>query len=66
VGEDMTESSTSDEPQGSGENQVAEKVFSSEKREDIWAIVIALGIFVFSLAFPEQVYNFFRDTLYLF
>jgi hypothetical protein len=62
----MTESSTSDEPQGSGENKVAEKVFSSEKREDIWAIVIALGIFVLSLTFPEQVYNFFRDTLYLF
>ena len=62
----MTESSASDERQGSGKNQVAEKVFSSEKREDIWAIIIALGIFIFSLLFPEQVYNFFRDTLYLF
>lgn len=62
----MTESSTSNDRQGPRGEKVAVDVFSSEKREDIWAIIIALGIFVFSLIFPEQVHDFFRNGLYLF
>ena len=44
----------------------AQEVFSSEKREDIWAIIIAMGVLVLSLAFPDQVYHFFKYGLYLF
>jgi len=44
----------------------AQEVFSSEKREDIWAIIIAVGILVLSFGFPEQVRHFFTQTLYLF
>lgn len=45
---------------------VAEEVFSSEKREDIWAIIIVLAIFLLSVAFPAQIHHFFSKTLYLF
>jgi len=45
---------------------VAEEVFSSEKREDIWAIVIAVAVFLFSVAFPTQIQHFFTQTLFLF
>lgn len=46
--------------------RMAEDVFSSEKREDIWAIILALAILVCSLAFPEQFHDFFASTLYFF
>ncbi|MBH98259.1 MAG: hypothetical protein CMM56_07375 [Rhodospirillaceae bacterium] len=59
-------SSTSKEKLESDVTQNAEETFSSEKREDLWAIIIALGIFVCSLLFPDQVFNFFRDVLYFF
>ena len=62
----MIDSSTSDDRQGPRGDKVADEVFSSEKREDIWAILIALGIFVVSLIFPEQIHDFFRNGLYLF
>ena len=39
---------------------------SSEKREDIWALLIAGAIMVASLAAPQAIYSFFADTLYLF
>ncbi len=39
---------------------------SSEKREDIWALLIALGVLVICFVIPEQVYAFFKSTLYLF
>ncbi len=45
---------------------LAEEVFSSEKREDIWAIIIAMGTLIFSVAFPDQVYYFFKQVLYPF
>jgi len=45
---------------------VAEEVFSSEKREDIWAIIIVLVIFLLSIAFPAQLHHFFSKALYLF
>lgn len=56
----------SDEPQKTEVEHVAEEVFSSEKREDIWAIIIATGIFLLSVAFPGQVHHFFSKVLYLF
>ena len=49
-----------------GVEQVAEHVFSSEKREDFWAIIIAIGIFLLSVAFPDQIHHFFNKVLYLF
>jgi hypothetical protein len=45
---------------------LAEEVFSSEKREDVWAILIAVAVLVLSLAFPEHVYHFFKTGLYVF
>ena len=57
-------------PDASDEQQVvehvAEEAFSSEKREDIWAIIIAMGILLLSVAFPTQIYRFFSQMLYLF
>ena len=55
-----------DKQQGSEVEHVAEEVFSSEKREDIWAILIVLAIFLLSIAFPAQLHHFFSKTLYLF
>ena len=62
----MIDSSTSDDRQGPRGDKVVDEVFSSEKREDIWAILKALGIFVVSLVFPEQIHNIFQNGLYLF
>ena len=45
---------------------VADEVFSSEKREDIWAIIIAAGVLLVSVAFPDQVHYLFSKALYLF
>ena len=45
---------------------IAGEVFSSEKREDIWAIIIVMGIFLLSVAFPGQIDHFFNKVLYLF
>ena len=44
----------------------AEQAFSSEKREDAWALIIALVILLLSVAFPDQIRYFFSNTLYLF
>ena len=62
----MAKSDTSDKKQESELEHMAEDVFSSEKREDIWALVIALGILILSAAFPDQIYHFFSKALYLF
>jgi hypothetical protein len=43
-----------------------QEVFTSEKREDIWAIIIVIVIFLLSVAFPDQIYQFFNNSLYLF
>lgn len=45
---------------------VAEEMFSSEQREDIWALLIATCILLFSVAFPAQLHHFFSTVLYLF
>ena len=39
---------------------------SSEKREDIWALIIAGAIFLVSVAFPAQIHAFFSSVLVLF
>jgi hypothetical protein len=55
-----------DKQQETEVEHVAEEVFSSEKREDIWAILIVLAIFLLSIAFPAQLHHFFSKSLYLF
>jgi hypothetical protein len=45
---------------------VAEQTFSSEQREDIWALIIAAGIFLLSVMFPAQIHAFFSSVLVLF
>ena len=61
----MANTDTSDKQQHLVED-VSEEMFSSEKREDTWALIIAFGILVLSVAFPAQIYDFFRNSLYLF
>lgn len=59
----------SDAPQGQQTphvQDVSEKAFSSEKREDIWALIIAMVILLLSVAFPAQIHHFFSSMLYLF
>jgi hypothetical protein len=62
----MAEPEAFDKQQESERQHVVQEVFSSEKREDIWAIIIVIGIFLLSVAFPDQVYHFFNKVLYLF
>ena len=42
------------------------KGLSSEKREDLWSILLAAAALLFSMAAPEAVHNFFKNALYLF
>ena len=62
----MAQSDDLKEQQQSEVEHTAEEVFSSEKREDVWAIIIAAGIFLLSVAFPDQVHYLFSKALYLF
>ena len=62
----MTNPDTSGKQPESELEHVTGEVFSSEKREDIWAIIIAMGIFLLSVAFPGQIHHFFNKVLYLF
>ena len=39
---------------------------SSEKREDIWALIIASVVMLISFVAPEGVYRFFKEVLFLF
>lgn len=45
---------------------VSEKAFSSEKREDTWALIIAAGLLLLSVVFPARIHHFFSSMLYLF
>ena len=38
---------------------------SSSKREDIWALIIAILVLLVSLAAPEGVYELFKKILYV-
>ena len=62
----MAERDAPDKQQSLDLQEVAEEAFSSEKREDIWALIIAMAILLLSVAFPEQIRHFFSSTLYLF
>ncbi len=62
----MAEPNAPDEHKESLAEHVAHDVFSSEKREDIWALIIAAIIFLVSLAFPAQIHAFFSSVLVLF
>ena len=62
----MAERDASPEQQSLDLQEAAGEVFSSEKREDIWALLIAMAILLLSVAFPEQIRHFFGSTLYLF
>ena len=62
----MAKPDSRDELQEYEVQHVAEEVFTSEKREDIWAIVIAVMVFLFSIAFPAQIHRFFTQSLFLF
>jgi hypothetical protein len=53
----MTTNETSDKSTRSG--------LAPEKREDIWAILIATGVLTLSIAAPETVHNVFKNLLYL-
>ena len=44
----------------------SEEGLSSAKREDIWALIIAGIVMLFSMAAPETVYNVFKNLLYVF
>lgn len=62
----MMKPDASDKQQKSEPERMAEEVFSSEKREDIWALIIAISILILSVAFPDQIYHFFKNVLYVF
>lgn len=62
----MPESEAPEKKQISRPEDIAEETLSSEKREDIWALIITMVVLVLSVAFPDQIHNFFRDGLYLF
>ena len=62
----MTTPNSNNADRGAKLEHMAEEVFSSEKREDVWAIIIALLVLVLSMLFPDQIYNFFQKTLYFF
>ena len=47
-------------------DKLAHDVFSSEKREDIWAIVIAMVMLILCILFPKGMYQLFSTGLYLF
>ena len=62
----MAESGAPHKQQKFDVEDVSEGAFSSEKREDIWALIIAVGILLLSVAFPAQIHHFFSSMLYLF
>lgn len=62
----MAEPSGSDDTPRSPVESASQSVFSSEKREDIWALLIAAGIFLISVIAPEPVHAFFSSVLVLF
>lgn len=62
----MAHSDPSENEQVSRLEHMSEDVFSFERREDIWAIIIAGAILILSAAIPDQIHHFFTRTLYLF
>ncbi len=46
--------------------ETKKQVLSSEKREDIWAIVIAGIILLLCSVNPDAIHTFFKKTLFIF
>lgn len=44
----------------------SKRVLSSEKREDLWAIIIAGVVLVLSSIDPDALYTFFKKSLFIF
>ncbi len=38
---------------------------SSEKREDLWAILLALAVLIFSIMAPDVVHDIFKKYLFI-
>jgi hypothetical protein len=53
-------------PSGTPAGAESQTGLSSEKREDIWALLIALTVLVLCLAAPESIYTFFKKTIFIF
>ena len=62
----MAESNAPHTQQKTDVKDVSAEAFSSEKREDVWALMIAMVILLLSVAFPAQIHHFFSSMLYLF
>lgn len=48
------------------ENKQEPRGLSSEKREDIWALLLAGLVMIACIAAPEAVHHFFKKVLYIF
>ena len=44
----------------------SKRVLSSEKREDLWAIIISGAILLLCSINPDAIYTFFKKTLFIF
>jgi len=53
-------------PKEGEEGRAPKKGLSSEKREDLWAILLAVAVLLLSMAAPEAVRELFTNGLYLF
>jgi hypothetical protein len=62
----MAKANAPETQQESEQEHLSEQVFTSEKREDVWAIIIAMLTLILSVTFPDQIYDFFKKALYLF
>ena len=48
------------------EEKQTESGLSSERREDTWALLLAAVVLILSIAAPETVHTFFKETLFIF
>ena len=53
-------------PKEGEEGRAPKTGLSSEKREDLWSILLAVAVLLSSMAAPEAVREFFTDLLYVF
>ena len=56
------ESSTTTEPDSGSEKK--EQRLSSAKREDVWALIVALTVLALAMLAPDAVHSFFVKGLY--
>lgn len=48
------------------ENKQTGGDLSSERREDTWALLLAMAVLILSMAAPETVHEFFKELLFVF